>query len=71
MGLLCRSLAPSPAPVAVANMRALCQFAHMVYDIAAERSSMDADVSRRFQLNISCQRLFATCMLIRSPFCLA
>ena len=42
--LLCRLLAPAAPPVAVANMRALCNFAHMVYDIAAQSSTLEADV---------------------------
>ena len=43
-GLLCEALAPSAPPLAVANMRLLCDFAHMVYDVAAQSSLTEADV---------------------------
>jgi hypothetical protein len=49
--LLCEALAPAAPPVAGANMRALCDFAHMVYDVAAQSSTLDANVRfSRFSL---------------------
>ncbi len=43
-GLLCEALPSSSPPDSAANMRALCDFAHMVYDTAAQSSTTEADV---------------------------
>ncbi len=43
-GLLREALPSSSPPVAAANMRLLCDFAHMVYDTAAQSSTTEADV---------------------------
>ena len=43
-GLLCEALPSSSPLVAAVNMRLLCEFAHMVYDTAAQSSTTEADV---------------------------
>ena len=80
-GLLRAALPPTAPPVVAANMRQLCEFAHMVYDVATQTSTLEADVRLTqcldpesfvmLQLHGVCALCTASCLLqthgLRSP----